>query len=56
MGGECSIAMIDQYMPNLKKMHAIGLEVGFKDGLAASNAILDETLTRFDVTHTYETV
>ena len=47
--------MIDQYMPNLKKMHAIGLEVGLQDGLAASNAVLDETLTRFDVTHTYET-
>jgi S-formylglutathione hydrolase len=49
------LAMIDQYMPNLKKMHAIGLEVGLQDTLAASNAILDETLTRFDVPHSYET-
>jgi hypothetical protein len=49
------LAMIDQYIPNLKKMHAIGLEVGLQDGLAASNAILDSTLTRFDVPHTYET-
>jgi S-formylglutathione hydrolase len=49
------LAMIDQYMPNLRKMHAIGLEVGLQDGLAASNAILDETLTRFDIPHTYET-
>jgi hypothetical protein len=40
--------------PNLKKMFAIGLDVGLQDGLAASNAILDETLTRFDVPHTYE--
>jgi enterochelin esterase-like enzyme len=49
------LAMIDQYMPNLRKMHAIGLEVGLQDGLSASNAVLDETLTRFDVVHTYET-
>jgi S-formylglutathione hydrolase len=49
------LAMIDQYMPNLKKMHAIGLEVGLQDTLAGSNKILDETLTRFDVPHTYET-
>ena len=49
------LAMIDQYMPNLKMMHAIGLEVGLQDGLAASNKILDETLTRFDVPHVYET-
>lgn len=49
------LAMIDQYMPNLRKMHAIGLEVGLQDGLAASNAILDETLTRFGIPHTYET-
>lgn len=49
------LAMIDQYMPNLKKMHAIGLEVGLQDTLAASNALLDATLTRFDVAHTYET-
>ncbi len=49
------LAMIDQYIPNLKKMHAIGLEVGLQDGLAASNALLDATLTRFGVSHTYET-
>jgi S-formylglutathione hydrolase len=49
------LAMIDQYIPNLKKMHGIGIEVGLQDGLAASNKTLDETLTRFDVTHTFET-
>jgi enterochelin esterase-like enzyme len=49
------LAMIDQYMPNLKKMHAIGIEVGLQDTLAASNAMLDDTLTRFDVPHTFET-
>ncbi len=49
------LAMLDQYVPNLKKMHAIGLEVGLQDGLAASNKVLDETLTRLDVPHTSET-
>lgn len=49
------LAMLDQYVPNLKKMHAIGLEVGLQDTLAGSNKILDETLTRMDVPHSYET-
>lgn len=49
------LAMLDQYVPNLKKMHAIGLEVGLQDTLAASNALLDGALSRFDVPHTYET-
>lgn len=49
------LAMLDQYLPSLKKMHAIGLEVGLSDTLAASNKLLDETLTRFGVKHTFET-
>jgi S-formylglutathione hydrolase len=49
------LAMIDQYMPNLRKMHAIGLEVGLQDTLLGGNKMLDEVLTRFGVTHSYET-
>lgn len=49
------LAMLDQYVPNLKKMHAIGMEVGLQDTLAASNKLLDETLTLFGVPHTFET-
>jgi enterochelin esterase-like enzyme len=49
------LAMIDQYMTNLKKYHAIGLEVGLQDTLAASNKTLDEVLTRFGVEHSYDT-
>lgn len=49
------LAMLDQYIPNLKKMHAIGLEVGLQDTLADSNKLLDQTLTLFGVTHTFET-
>jgi enterochelin esterase-like enzyme len=45
---------VTQYIPNLKKYRAIALEVGTKDGLLAANKELDQTLTRFGVTHTYE--
>jgi hypothetical protein len=49
------MAMIDQYMTNLKKYHAIGLEVGLQDTLLSGNKMLDEVLTRFGIAHTYET-
>jgi S-formylglutathione hydrolase len=49
------LAMIDQYVANLKKYHAIAMDVGLQDGLAASNQELDQALSRFDVAHTFET-
>ena len=49
------LAMIDQYVKNLKKYHAIMGEVGTADGLAASNRQLDDVMTTFGVTHTFET-
>ena len=49
------LAMVDQYIPNLKKYHAIAMEVGLQDGLATSNQELDQALSRFDVVHTFET-
>ena len=48
------LAMVGQYIPNLKKYHAIAMEVGTKDGLRASNKQLEEMFTKFGVTHTYE--
>jgi S-formylglutathione hydrolase len=54
--GQLQAEVVAQWAANAplaKKMHAIGLEVGLQDGLAASNKILDETLTRFDVPHTH---
>ena len=47
--------MLDQYVPNLKKMKAIALDVGLQDNLIASNKVLVEGLTRFGVQHTFET-
>jgi S-formylglutathione hydrolase len=49
------LAMLDQYITNLKKYSAIGLEVGTADGLAASNRQLDQAMTAFGIKHTFET-
>ncbi|MGH9810175.1 MAG: alpha/beta hydrolase, partial [Terriglobia bacterium] len=39
------LAMVDQYVPNLKKYSAIGMEVGLQDSLIASNQQLDQAFT-----------
>jgi S-formylglutathione hydrolase FrmB len=49
------VAMLDQYVPNLKKMKAIALDVGLQDNLITSNKVLVDALTRFGVAHTFET-
>jgi enterochelin esterase-like enzyme len=48
------LAMIDQYIPNLKTYRAIGMDIGTKDGLLAANKELELAMTRFGVVHTYE--
>jgi S-formylglutathione hydrolase FrmB len=49
------LVMLDQYVTNLKKYHAIAGEVGTKDGLADSNRQLDQAMATFKITHTFET-
>src|SRR5215469_16326942 len=49
------LAMIDQYMPSLKTLHAIAIDVGDKDGLASSNKELSRILTDYGLTNTFET-
>jgi len=49
------VAMLDQHVPNLKKMKAIALDVGLQDNLIVSNKVLVDALTRFGVPHTFET-
>jgi len=49
------LAMIDQYVTNLKKYGAIMGEVGAQDGLAAANLQMDQIFTNFGITHTFET-
>ncbi len=48
------LAMIDQYVPRLKAYHAIGMDIGTKDGLLASNQQLHQAMTRYGVAHMYE--
>jgi pimeloyl-ACP methyl ester carboxylesterase len=49
------LAMLPQYVYNLKKLHAIALDVGTKDGLMPSVEQLDKMLTEFGVAHSFET-
>ena len=49
------LAMLDQYVPNLKRLQAIAIDVGDKDGLAASNQELSRLLTEFGIAHSFET-
>jgi S-formylglutathione hydrolase len=49
------LAMIDQYIANLKRLHAIAVDVGSGDGLAPASARLDEILTAYAIPHAYET-
>jgi S-formylglutathione hydrolase FrmB len=49
------VAMLDQYVPNLKRYKAIALDIGLQDGLITGNRLLVERMTRFGVPHTFET-
>ena len=49
------LAMLDQYISNLKQYHAIMLDVGLQDGLANSNKEMDASLTQLGIPHKFET-
>ena len=49
------LAMIDQYISNLRKMHAIAMDAGDKDEPIASTVrTLDQILTSYDIPHSFE--
>ncbi|GAB3253123.1 alpha/beta hydrolase family protein [Larkinella harenae] len=49
------LAVIDQYIPNLKKLQAIAFDAGSKDaGIAASIKVLASVLNDYQIKHTYE--
>jgi enterochelin esterase-like enzyme len=48
------LAMIDQYVPNLKKLHAIAIDVGDKDGLRNSNQELSRILAQYGISNKFE--
>ena len=49
------LAMVYQYISNLKRLHALAIDVGEQDGLSHDVRILDGILTQFDVPHIFET-
>ena len=49
------LAMIDQYILNLKKMHAIAMDAGDKDEpIATTVRTLDQILNSYDIPHAFE--
>jgi hypothetical protein len=48
------LVMVDQYVPALRSMRGIALDVGDRDGLAAANRQLHDALMRLDVAHTFD--
>jgi enterochelin esterase-like enzyme len=49
------LAMIDQYILNLRKMHAIAMDAGDKDEPIASTVrALDQVLTSYGIAHAFE--
>lgn len=48
------LAMVSQYVPNLKQYRAIVMDVGDKDFLNGMNVELDKELTRLGIPHVFE--
>ncbi|HTR85551.1 MAG TPA: alpha/beta fold hydrolase, partial [Reyranella sp.] len=49
------LAMVSQYVQNLKTYNALGIEIGTKDGLIVDNKKLDALLTQYGLKHSYTT-
>jgi S-formylglutathione hydrolase len=49
------LVMLDQYVANLKRLHAIAFDVGTQDTLLPGAQALDQALTDYGIAHTYET-
>ncbi|MEO6524812.1 MAG: alpha/beta hydrolase-fold protein [Mucilaginibacter sp.] len=50
------LATLDQYITNLKALHAMGFDAGDKDipGIAASIKVLDAELAKYGIKHSFE--
>jgi enterochelin esterase-like enzyme len=49
------LAMIDQYVSNLRRMKAIAIDIGLQDGLIGDNEALSKVLNAYGIAHSYET-
>ena len=48
------LAMMDQYVANLKKLQAIAIDVGDKDNLSRSNQELSRILSQYEIANAFE--
>ena len=48
------LVFVDQYVPALRSMRAVALDIGNQDPFVATNRQLADALTRLDVPHTFE--
>jgi enterochelin esterase-like enzyme len=48
------VSMLDQYIPNVKRLKAIAMDVGDRDGLAPGLKLFDQALTEYKISHFYE--
>jgi enterochelin esterase-like enzyme len=48
------LVFVDQYVPSLRSMRAIALDIGDRDPFVTTNRQLADALTRLDVPHTFE--
>jgi len=48
------LAMLSQYVQNLKTYGALGIEIGTKDGLITDNRKLDKLFTQYGLKHSYQ--
>jgi S-formylglutathione hydrolase len=49
------LAMVYQYISNLRRLHALAIDVGEQDGLSRDAKLFDSILTDFNVPHVFET-
>jgi len=47
-------SMLDQYIPNVRRLKGIAMDVGDKDGLGAGLKLFDQALTEYKIPHVYE--
>jgi S-formylglutathione hydrolase FrmB len=55
MAANATTVMVHQYMPALRSMNAITMDIGLQDGLLAGNQRMDEILTSYGVEHGFQT-
>jgi enterochelin esterase-like enzyme len=48
------VAMLDQYIPNVKRLKALAMDIGDKDGLGPGLKLFDAALSQYKIPHFYE--